>query len=192
MAVRGQYSKGKTRRREILRGAVRVFSKLGSGGASMKAIAADVGIGPALLQYYFPSRENLLLAVITEWDEENERRSIGEPVFARWQRSMAHNSTVPGLIHLYTTTLVEAIDEDHPAKIYFFKRYLDATHGVTAELILQQYRGSLPSELDPERIARLLLAASEGLQIRWLHDPSFKMEEEFGYLLESLGISNRD
>jgi len=188
MAERGQYTKGKARRREILRAAVRVFSRLGSGRASMKAIAEEVGISPALLQYYFPSRQDLLLSVITQWDDDNERRSAGEPMFTRWMRSIAHNASVPGLVHLYTTTLVEAIDEDHPAKDYFAKRYADAEQRLTAEILLQQYQGRLPSTIEPQRLARLLLATSEGLQIRWLHNPSFQMDDEFGYLLELLGI----
>jgi len=154
----------------------------------MKAIAKEAAMSPALLQYYFPSREDLLLAVITQWDDDNEHRRPGEPMFIRWIDSIRHNASVPGLMHLYTVTLVEAIDENHPAKEYFAKRYADSTDRLIANILLQQYQGCLPSTIDPKRLARLLLAVSEGLQIRWLHDPSFDMADEFAYLLDLFGI----
>ena len=34
----------------------------------------------------------------------------------------------------------------------------------------------------------MLLAASEGMQIRWLHEPDFDMFEEFLFLLKQFSI----
>lgn len=154
----------------------------------MRAIAADVDISPALLQYYFPSREELLLAVIQEWDDENNRRSLGWSVFGGWLRSIRHNSIVPGLVHLYTTSLAEATDPEHPGRSFFEKRYTRFTRNTVAEVLLQQHAGVTREDLDPERIARILLALSEGLQIRWLHTPDFDMAKEFKYLLDLLEL----
>ena len=49
--------------------------------------------------------------------------------------------------------------------------------------------GDVPADADPERIARILLATIEGLQIRWLHEPDFDMVEEFLFTLRQFGIS---
>lgn len=154
----------------------------------MRAIAAEAEISPPLLQYYFPSRDELLMAVIEAWDEENEQRSPGSSSFRGWVRSLRHNAEVAGLVHLFTATLVEAIDDGHPAREFFRQRYEKYTRNTTAEIERQQRAGTAPAHLDPERTARILLAASEGLEVRWLHSPDFDMADEFAYLVESLGL----
>lgn len=189
MAERGPYNKGRERREAILSSTLTAFSELGSRGASMSAIAARVGISPALLRYYFSTREDLLLEVIAEWDKENAQRGLGLSHFADWLVAIHHNATIPGVIHLYTTCVVEATDLAHPGREFYRKRYATLTRKITAEILLQQRNGRAPSDMDPDRIARLLLAASEGLQIRWLHEPDFSMFREFAYLLKELGLA---
>lgn len=82
MAERGPYSKGIERREAILESTLNVFSELGSRKSSMRAIAEDVGISPALLQYYFSSREELLLEVFRQWGKTNGQLSAGMTHFA--------------------------------------------------------------------------------------------------------------
>jgi AcrR family transcriptional regulator len=55
---------------QIERAARRSFSENGWAGTSMRAIAREVGVDPALVHYYFSSKEDLLDAVTTpppEW-----------------------------------------------------------------------------------------------------------------------------
>lgn len=189
MADRGPYAKGRERREAILESTLQVFSELGSRRASMSAIARNVGISPALLQYYFSSREDLLQQVITEWDEENAKRGEGLTHFADWLTAIRHNMQIPGLIHLYMTCVVEATDPDHPHREFYAKRYEGLTPEIVEEIRNQQRAGSVSPEADPERIARILIAAIEGLQIRWLHEPDFDMVEEFLFTLEQFGIT---
>ena len=49
-----------TRRDQILDAALRLFAARGYDGASMKEIAAEAGIAPALIYHYFASKEDLL------------------------------------------------------------------------------------------------------------------------------------
>lgn len=188
MAERGPYSKGEKRREAILESTLNVFSELGSRKASMRAIAADVGISPALLQYYFSNREELLLEVIREWDLENVKRGAGLTHFGEWLTSIRHNAVVPGLVHLYMTCVMEATDPGHPGRPFYRERYANLTRKIVAEILIQQRDGNIPADAEPERIARILLAASEGIQIRWLHEPNFDMFEEFLFLLKQFGI----
>lgn len=185
---RGSYAKGRERRQAILESTLQVFSELGSRGASLSAIARNVGISPALLQYYFPSRDELLREVITEWDHENEAAGVGLSHFADWLKAIRHNQQIPGLVHLYMTCVVEATDPDHPHRDFYRRRYELLTPEIVEEIRNQQLRGSVPASADPERIARILLATIEGLQIRWLHEPSFDMFDEFLYTLRQFGI----
>jgi AcrR family transcriptional regulator len=188
VAQRGPYLKGQARREAILKGALNAFSELGSRKASMRAIAREVGISPALLQYYFASRDDLLLGVINEWDMSNSvgRQNISH--FAGWLRSIRHNAVVPGLFHLYTTSVVEATDADHPGRPFFKQRYDQFTQLINDELQVQQDNGNVPKDADKDRIARILLAVSEGLQIRWLHEPNFDIAEDFSFLLDQFSI----
>lgn len=189
MVDRGPYAKGRKRREAILQSTLEAFSELGSRGASMTAIARKVGISPALLQYYFATREDLLQAVITEWDRENAVRGQGLTHFAHFVRAIEHNVQIPGIIHLYMTCVVEATDPDHPHREFYAQRYHKLSPGIVGEVQRQQTAGILRPDLDPERIARIILATIEGLQIRWLHEPHFDLVDEFLYMLEMLGIS---
>ena len=188
MADRGPYAKGRERRQAILESTFEVFSTLGSRGASMSAIARHAGVSPALLQYYFSSREDLLQEVITAWDKDNARRSEGLTHFADWLRGIRHNMQSPGLIHLYMTAVIEATDPDHPNREFYAQRYEGLTPEIVQEIRAQQAAGNVDASLDPERIARILLATIEGLQVRWLHRPDFDMVEEFLFTLERFGI----
>lgn len=188
MAGRGPYSKGEKRREAILESTLNVFSELGSRGSSMRAIAADVGISPALLQYYFSTREELLVEVIRGWDRANVARGGGLSHFGEWLTSIRHNAVVPGLVHLYMTCVIEATDPGHPGQPFYRERYANLTRKIVAEILVQQSEGTVPADADPYRMARALLAFSEGIQIRWLHEPDFDMFEEFLYVLGLFSI----
>lgn len=155
----------------------------------MSAIARHVGVSPALLQYYFSTREDLLQEVITEWDRDNAVRGEGLTHFADWLRGIRHNMQSPGLIHLYMTAVTEATDQDHPNREFYAQRYEGLTPEIVQEIRAQQDSGNVDPAVDPERIARILLATIEGLQIRWLHQPDFDMVAEFLFTLEQFGIT---
>jgi len=188
MAAGGRYAKGRERREAILHSALETFSQLGSRGASLSAIARNINVSPALLQYYFASRDELLMEVITKWDQENEAAGAGLTHFADWLKAIRHNQQIPGLVHLYMTCVVEATDPDHPHRDFYRQRYHSLTPEIVEEIRNQQRRGSVAATADPERIARILLATIEGLQIRWLHEPDFDMFDEFLYTLRTFGI----
>jgi AcrR family transcriptional regulator len=189
MGDRGPYAKGRERRQAILESTLEVFATLGSRGASMSAIARHVGVSPALLQYYFSTREDLLQEVITEWDRDNAERGEGLTHFADWLRGIRHNMQSPGLIHLYMTAVVEATDPDHPNREFYVQRYEGLTPEIVQEVRNQQQSGNVDPEADPQRIARILLATIEGLQIRWLHRQDFDMAAEFLFTLQQFGIT---
>lgn len=188
MAERGPYAKGRARRQAILDSTLEVFSTLGSRNASMAAIARHVGVSPALMQYYFATREDLLREVITAWDEDNARRGEGLTHFADWLRAIRHNTQEPGLIHLYMTAVMEATDPDAAHREFYVERYEKLAPEITDEIRNQQASGNVDPGVDPSRITRILLATIEGLQIRWLHEPDFDMVQEFLFTLEQFGI----
>jgi AcrR family transcriptional regulator len=188
MYERGPYAKGRERREAILRTTLEVFSQNGYRGASLRAIARELDVSPALLQHYFSSREDLLAEVVSAWDAENERRSAGMTHLGHWLLAIRHNTEIPGLIRLYTALAVEATDPDHAARDFIRLRYENLTAEIVTDIDEQKRTGKAAADIDSERIARLLIAACEGLQIRWLHSPDFDMYDEFVFLLREFRI----
>ncbi|NWF67588.1 MAG: TetR/AcrR family transcriptional regulator [Chloroflexi bacterium] len=55
------------RRQQILNAAVKVFARVGFAGATIKKIADEAGLkSPALIYWYFPNKQALFVAVVTE------------------------------------------------------------------------------------------------------------------------------
>lgn len=68
------------RRQEIVEAAARVFDRLGYTGASLSAVATELGVDRATLYYYFSSKEQLFDEILRKVLEENEKmaRQIAE------------------------------------------------------------------------------------------------------------------
>jgi len=64
---RGQ---GPTRRAEILAAATRIFLEEGVAHATMRRIAAAVGVSPTALYVYFPDKDAILTAIAEAWFAE--------------------------------------------------------------------------------------------------------------------------
>jgi len=69
----------------------------GYAAASSRRVAAKAGVKPALVHYYFPSMDDLFLAVLREGAEMNltrQREALAEdrPLHALWQLNNAHGA----------------------------------------------------------------------------------------------------
>ncbi len=71
-ALRGGHRAEDARRRrgEIIRAAASVLGRQGYAATSLKQIASQAGVAQGLLHYYFASKEDLLVAVVEELDDE--------------------------------------------------------------------------------------------------------------------------
>lgn len=59
------------RRQEVTDAAVRVFNRLGYKGASLSAVAAELGVDRATIYYYYPSKEKLFDEIVRAVLEQN-------------------------------------------------------------------------------------------------------------------------
>jgi AcrR family transcriptional regulator len=176
---RGPYRKGLERRAQILRTALEVFAEHGERGSSLKEIADRLGMSQAGLLHYFPSREELFVAVLAErdaLDTEQTRDSVSGPGEAM-ARTAEHNAKTPGLVDLFVTLSAAAIDPGHPAHGFFTTRYADLEAAVADGLRQGQAAGSIRRDVNPLQLARLLLAVSDGLQVQWLLNPDVDMAQ---------------
>ena len=193
MAARGSYAKGVARREEILESALDVIGRRGYQNASLKEIAEVVGVTPAALLHYFGSKEELFTAVLRKRDEHDGLDpAFLDPAFrdSRAARDgflevIRHNTPVPGLVARFSRLAVDAADPAHPAHDYCLERS-ERLRSTIAETFSPELQGST---VDPDTLARIIQAASDGLQLQWMIDPTVDMPGIMTALIDALAPS---
>lgn len=177
---RGSYAKGVARRREILDRAIEVFAERGAYATSLRSIAQTLEISHAALLHYFDSREQLLIAVYEHAEAKRQAdpdapEPIG-PVDVLVQAAGA-NVKVPGLVELYSTLVAASLEAGNvTGRSYFTQRFARVRQDLADRVRAEQARGEIRADVDAQEVAALLVAASDGLQIQWLLDPSVPLE----------------
>jgi AcrR family transcriptional regulator len=173
-------AKGRARRDAILATALDVLADRGYRDTSLRAIGRALGIQPAHILHYFPSREALLEEVIGAWDTvpADIAGREGTMFIDRWLAVVERNATIPGLVHLYTAFAAEAADPNHPSHDYFRRRYRRVRGWLEEDLAEGRDAGRYRTTLPDERIAAILVSLSDGLQLQWLIDPTVDMVGE--------------
>ena len=169
---RGRSPKGALKREAILDAALEVFGEVGLHGASLREIASRVDVSHQSLMHYFPTKNELLMAVLRRRDERLRRHfsdeggmSIGELV------SVAKaNVRIPGLIELYNMASAEATNEDHPAHEYYAEFYENLIGSMAMYLSRAEERGFLREGWTAKTAAQAILGMMDGLQLQWLYD----------------------
>ncbi|KTR96209.1 transcriptional regulator [Microbacterium testaceum] len=178
----GAYTKGVARRQEILDRAIHVFAERGAEGASLRSIARALGVSHAALLHYFDSREQLLVAVY----DHAARSTPSAPdatALSSLTDSAENNTSVPGLVELYTTLVAASLKEDSAtAREYFTDRFARLREQLADRLRAEQADGRVRADCDPDQVAALLIAASDGLQVQWLLEPSIPLADVLGAL----------
>jgi AcrR family transcriptional regulator len=183
MATRGPYAKGVAKREQILTAALEVIARQGYRKTSTRELASAVGLSEAGLLHYFGSKEKLFEAVLRARDEADvERLGDREDVVGKLVAIVRHNSDVPGLVQLYSTFSAEAGDPQHGAHEYFVDRYQRLREGLAEGIRARQSDGTISTAADPEKIATLLIALSDGLQIQ----SQFRLDAEPADVLDHL------
>ncbi|WP_396652469.1 TetR/AcrR family transcriptional regulator [Microbacterium radiodurans] len=182
----GAYAKGVARRREILDRAIEVFQERGLQGTSLRRIAEAIGVSHAALLHYFESREQLLVAV---YEHAEIQRGIRDPHpvdatgVETMVRSAVVNVTVPGLVELYSTLVAGALESgSEHGKRFFTARFERVRRDLVERLAAEQRAGTVRDDVSAEHLAALLVAASDGLQVQWLLDPSIELERTLASL----------
>src|ERR1700754_711986 len=154
-AMAGNNRRGRARRVTLIETALQAFATHGFRGVSLATIAEQAGISEAGLIHHFPTKADLLLAVI----EHYEARSV-ELAQAAMERSegsyasallaiAAHHEQDPTFIRLFTVLAAESVNPEHPAHTWFVERYDRVRQGVVDALTGEQERGRVRSDVDP-------------------------------------------
>lgn len=171
-------ARGQRRREEVVRAALAVIGERGFRGMSLAIVSEKVGLTQQGLLHYFPSREHLLIAVL-QWRDDVDQfgvttgdRTTAGPLWTvdTLPLLVAVNTQRPELVRLFSVLLGESVTDEHPASGYFRDRYEISRTGMT-DALRDKYGPVLPSGLDCETVATMIVALLDGLQYQWLHDP---------------------
>lgn len=175
------------RREQILQTATDVIAGAGFKGVPLEAFATAAGMTKAGLLHHFPSKDELLIAVLERRDREDltqvlistalplaDAKSARDAFTALVHRNVGQ----PALIRLYTVLSAEALDPAHPAHSYFAHR-LEHARSELAQLAFAWH----PT---PDRAAVQALSFLDGVQLNWLRDPAIDVAEHWEVFADTL------
>lgn len=176
-AIDGGYRPGREQRARIVADATALFAREGYADTSLSDIAQSVNVSKTALLHHFPSKIDLMRAVLIERD----RTLAGRQPPTRPTRSVealhglilgATENAIwaPGLIQVYAVLSCEAAPSAHPAHDYFRHRFAAAVDYAVGLFRQAQADGDLPLHRDPEHEAMWFIALWDGLQYQWLYD----------------------
>lgn len=189
---RGPYAKSAIRRAEILDQAIELISQRGTSGTSLRTIAASLGVTHAALQYYFDSRENLLLEVL---DTGEARAAAAQPrrdggAIERMRQNTRRNESISGLVQLYLGLAARALESEGPVRDHIVSRFEKIRHDIARQVEADKSAGLVPADVEPTALASLIIAAADGLQLQAMLDPTVDRDASLA-LLERL-LRGRD
>ncbi|WP_441249163.1 TetR family transcriptional regulator [Kitasatospora sp. McL0602] len=182
---RGPYAKSAAKRQLILDAALAAYAEAGSRGVSVRDIGERVGLTDAGVLHHFGSREALLTAVLAARDVAAAER-YGEEESLWRPDLLAENARTPGLVKLFVDLAAAGAEPGHPAHEFFTERYETLRARYTGALADGRAGAPQEREADAAWAARVLLAATDGLQVQWLLEPSIDMAADIARLREVL------
>lgn len=184
---RGQYAKGAERREQIIQTATDVFATEGFEGAALKRVAELVGVKEATLFHYFRGKQELLTAVLAERDRRVLEAAADADAGLRLLAPVAErNRKEPGLTTLYAVASATASDPGHDSHPYFQDRYAMLVAELGRDIRRRQESGEVRNDVPAQALARLVIAAFDGLQLQWLYDKNVDMAGSLTQLIDIL------
>ena len=178
-------------RSRALHAARRVFAASGYDGGSLNEVAAAAGMSRHNLLYYFPSKRELLIAVL----EERDVRADARLQWLESNKGYAFRDVLDGLtrlapeiygdrvlVELYHRLRTESADPSHPAHEWVHDRYHRVRTALGALLRRAQEAGEIRAEIDLVDTSVVLLGAIEGIEAQWLVEPTLDWTRATGAL----------
>jgi AcrR family transcriptional regulator len=179
-----EYAEGAKRKAAILQVATRLFAHNGYRDASLASVAEAAGLTQPGLLHHFPSKQELLLAVLR--DKGRRERALVAEAISEYpddvahllETLVAHNAAARDDTWLYTVLSAEATSPHHPAHEFFAARY-ERVRNALRKTIAQQSAETSLSDDEVRALAAIVIATMDGLQVQWLIDPEVDMVATF-------------
>ncbi|GIJ52705.1 TetR/AcrR family transcriptional regulator [Virgisporangium aurantiacum] len=164
------------RRQQILDAAARCFARDGFHNTSVHDIVRESGISAGLVYRYFAGKEDMIVAIVTEWHER--RRAVVESSTADFAdlvsgylgllRSIGDPDARDGL-RLGVQVWAEAVRSPRISELT--RSGIDVPRSGAAKRVKNAQRnGELPSDLDPDSLVRIFVAVYQGLALQTVLD----------------------
>lgn len=182
----------------VLQGAIRVLKRDGFAALSARTIAAEAGTNLALLNYYYGSKEQLLLAIFEKLDEELLDRQrqmyddLGVSLAEKWRRAVAfyRRDLTDGYVRIlqeltaygYSNAI---IGERVRRRVARWRDLIEST--------VRAHRRELSISVDPKLLASAVVSFWYGVEVQHLvgaserETRSFELLDEVGRWLERSG-----
>ena len=177
--------KGRERQARILAAALEVYGE-GGHGAPIAAVAKRAGLTLPGLLHYYPTKDDLLLALLESHDADSD--ALMAPDRSDWRQALRQlgainrqNLTKPEVVRLFSILNAESLTRDHPAADWFRRRTDRARGNFAAILRAGIAAGGIRPGTDPDGLALEIIAVWDGLQVLWLRGPA---EVDIGAIFE--------
>jgi AcrR family transcriptional regulator len=163
------------RRRDIAAAVWRLAARRGLEDVTLRQVATEAGVSARQLQYWFGTREQLLLGALEILNAEAEQQAAAR--MAGLGENPRPRDVVRGVLHellpldeerwarsvVYAAYFVRFLTE--PALAEVARRAPDALGGLVTDLVtLAQAAGDVPADVDARTESAVLLATAGGLQ----------------------------
>lgn len=170
------------RKQQILEAAGCCFGRQGFHKTTMQDICAEASLSPGAVYRYFPSKEEIIEAMVAE------RRRQG---FVRIEEARGLSSTIEALNALagafddLDDLSGSAVDVELWGEAFRNPRIagalcgdIDLVCGAFTEIITAaQARGDINPRVDPESVARIMLSSFQGMVIQKSLDPNVDLDK---------------
>ncbi|MBB3612631.1 TetR/AcrR family transcriptional regulator [Rhizobium sp. BK602] len=189
---RRKSAKGASRREAILAAAMQRFARDGYQNAAIGDVAKDVGLSLPGLLHHFPTKVDLLLAILDKRDIDSS--AAIDDGQGNWRSFLTglvqvaeYNTRIPEVVRAFAILNAESLTQNHPAKAWFGNRARQLQIDIAAKLEDGIVRGEVRKAIDCPAVAGEVIAMMDGLQMLWLRDPeSFDMVAAMADYIERL------
>lgn len=176
---RGAAGTAEATRDRIVAAASELFAERGFHATPMTTIAEAAQLSQTGLLHHFPSKEDLLAAVLEQRDVRDyatlsARRSEparGWDAFDDLVQLVRLNADREPLVRLFTSLAGEAVDRDHPGHDWLGRHHAQAIAVLTRAVGEAVEDGTADPQTPGVSIGRQLVALMDGLQLQWLMAP---------------------
>jgi AcrR family transcriptional regulator len=175
-------------RERIMQAAIAILGRDGYQGLSTRAIAREAGANLALMNYYFGSKQGLLLAIYDSLEREKFARqdamytAVDEPLSVKWRRAVDfyRQDLADGFVRLQHELNVQGY---HDPVIAERARERIATWSALLREVAEHYFPQLGIDLPLELVVSALFSFWYGMEAQHL----IGMTEQDGHFFEILG-----
>ncbi|MFT4228807.1 MAG: helix-turn-helix domain-containing protein [Microbacterium sp.] len=165
-------ARGEKAQTRILEAAAEVFAQTGYNGSTLDRIARRAGLTRAGVLHHFPSKLDILQAVLSERDDRNiaavGRVTDSLRVFDTVVDVAVRDTEDVTLTRAFAVLLGEAAALDSPTSAWFRTHHRELTREISAAVAAAIAEGTARADASPDDVAAEVIAVMDGLQSQWM------------------------